>query len=202
MSGSPGDGEVVVIVGKRRFGKSTWLGKYLAPKSRRFVFDPFRKFPAEYLTEQQLIERHENGSLSPQNSPRLSVGSCTLADLDLLAAIAYLNGHAHFIIEECGVTFNPGERLSEPMQEAIFLGGHNWLSLVFVAQRATSIPIALRSQETRIVSFRQSERDDIKRLRDNFGDRAEELRTLEKLECLDVEDNEVSRYKITPDYSV
>lgn len=196
MSGSPGEGEVVIVVGKRRFGKSTWLDKYLRPKPRRFVFDPFRKFPAEYLSEEQLIEKHEAGLFLPSNSPKLSVGSCTLADLDLLAAIAYLNGHAHFIIEECGVTFTPGAPLSEPMQEAIFLGGHNWLSLVFVAQRAVSIPVALRSQETRVVSFRQTEADDVRRLKSNYGERAEELRTLDKLECLDAQDNEISRYKI------
>lgn len=199
MSGSPGEGEVVIIVGKRRFGKSTWLGKYLTGKPRRFIFDPFRKMPAVYMGESELIERHEAGEFQPSSAPSLSIGSCTLADLDLLAAIAYLNGHAHFIIEECGVTFTPGAPLSEPMQEAIFLGGHNWLSLVFVAQRAVSIPIALRSQETRVVSFRQTDPDDLRRLRANFGERVEELKELDKLECLDVENNSVSRYSITPE---
>lgn len=199
MSGSPGEGEVIVITGKRRFGKSSWLGKYLRGKSRRFIFDPFRQMPAQYLGEDELIERHERGDFTRDAAPNLSIGSCILGDLDLLAAIAYLNGHAHLVIEECGVTFTQGAPLSEPMMEAVFLGGHQWLSLVFVAQRAVSIPIALRSQETRVVSFRQTDPDDLRRLRTNFGERTEELPQLDKLECLDVENNVVTRYRITPE---
>lgn len=199
MSGSPGEGEVVIIVGKRRYGKSTWLDKYLRPKKRRFVFDPFRKFPAEYLIADEIIERHENGKFRLENSPSLSIGSHFLPDLDLIVAVSYLNGHSYLVIEECGVAFTKGERISEPLQEAVFLGGHQWLSLVFVAQRAASIPIELRSQATRLISFLQTEKNDVRWLEDYFGDRFEEVKTLEKFECLDAENNFVTRYRITPD---
>lgn len=198
MSGSPGEGEVVIILGKRRYGKSTWLGKYLSNKPRRFAFDPFKRFPAEYLDEQEIIRRHEEGLFLPDKSPTLSIGSHFLPDVDLLASVAYLNGHAYLVVEECGITFTKGERISEPLQEAIFLGGHQWLSLVFVAQRAASIPIELRSQATRLVSFLQTEKQDVKWLEDYLGDRVEEVRTLEKFECLDYENNSVTRYSITP----
>lgn len=200
MSGSAGEGEVVIVLGKRRYGKSTWLDRYLRPKPRRFVFDPFRKFPAEYLTEEQLIARHEEGLFHPQKAPTLSVGSHFVPDVDLISSIAYLNGHAYLILEECGVTFSKGERISEPLQEAIFLGGHQWLSIALVAQRAASIPIELRSQATRVVSFLQTEEHDVKWLRQYFGDRFEELNTLDKLECLDAENNSVSRYRLSPDW--
>lgn len=198
MSGSEGEREVVIILGKTRYGKSTWLGKFLKNKPRRFVFDPFLKSPAEYLTEQEIISRHEKGLFNAANCPYLAVGSHNLGDVDLLASVAFLNGHAYFIIEECGAVFYKGERLSEPLQEAIFLGGHQWLSLVFVAQRAASIPIELRSQATRLVSFLQTERNDVRWLEDYLGDQVEEVRTLERFECLDAENNTVTRYRITP----
>lgn len=198
MAGSPGEREVVIILGKTRYGKSTWLGKFLRDKPRRFIFDPFLKAYAEYLTADQLIERHDAGKFRLENAPSFAIGSHYVGDLDLLSSVAFLNGFCYFIIEECGFAFQKGERISEPLQEAVFLGGHQWLSLVFVAQRAASIPIELRSQATRLISFLQTERNDVRWLEDYLGDRFEEVRTLEKFECLDYENNTVSRYTISP----
>lgn len=201
MSGSIGEAEVIIILGKRRYGKSTWLGKFLRNKPCLFTFDPFMKAPAEYLSEAQLIERHEAGWF--QTTPRFSVGTRNIEDIDLLSSVAFLNGNErtrpYFTIEECGIAFYTGERISEPLQEAIFLGGHNWLSIVLVAQRAASIPIALRSQATRFITFLQTEKKDVEWCRDYLGDRFEELRSLEKLECLDWENDVVTRYFINPE---
>jgi hypothetical protein len=197
--GSPGEREVIIIIGKTRYGKSTWLNKYLANKPRKFTFDPFQKAQAEYLDADTLIERHEKGLL--RNPQPFSIGSRHIPDIDLLASVAFLNGHSYFSIEECGVAFYKGERLSEPLQEAIFLGGHQWLSIVLVAQRAVSIPIELRSQATRFISFLQTEKNDVRWCEDYLGDRFKEVGTLEKFECLDYENNTVSRYKILPLYA-
>lgn len=199
MSGSPGEREVVIILGKTRYGKSTWLGKFLANKPRRFVFDPFMKSPARYMNEAEMIQRHDAGEFKPPNP--VQVGSRNIQDIDLLSSVAFLNGHAYFIIEECGVAFYKGERISEPLQEAIFLGGHQWLSIVLVAQRAASIPIELRSQATRFVTFLQTEKNDVRWCEDYLGDRFEEIRTLEKFECLDCENNSVTRYKLQTNFT-
>lgn len=199
MSGSEGEREVVIILGKTRYGKSTWLGKFLANKPRRFVFDPFMKSPATYMGEVEMIQRHEAGEFANPNPVR--VGSRNIQDIDLLSSVAFLNGHAYFIIEECGVAFYKGERISEPLQEAIFLGGHKWLSIVLVAQRAASIPIELRSQATRFVSFLQTEKNDVRWCEDYLGERFEEVRSLEKFECLDYENNSVTRYRMQTNYT-
>lgn len=205
MSGSAGERDVVIILGKTRFGKSTWLGKYLRSKPCRFTFDPFKKTQAEYLTDAQLIEQHEQGRF--QNPP-YSVGTHNIPDIDLLSSIAFLNGNArtrpYFVIEECGVAFYKGERISEPLQEAIFLGGHNWLSVVLVAQRAASIPIELRSQATRFISFLQTEKNDVRWCEEYLGERFPEVSSLQRFECLDydvAEPDNVSRYFINPEYT-
>lgn len=199
MSGSIGEREVVIILGKSRYGKSTWLGKFLANKPSRFTFDPFRKAAATYYSGDDLIRLHDEGHF--QNPP-YSAGTSAVDDVDLLSSVAFLNGNAktrpYFTIEECAIAFYKGERISDALQEAIFLGGHNWLSIVLVAQRAASIPIELRSQATRFITFLQTEKKDVEWCKDYLGDRFDELRTLPKLECLDWDNGTVTRYSITP----
>lgn len=199
MSGSAGEREVVIILGKSRYGKSTWLGKFLANKPSRFAFDPFRKTAVQYLSDEELIKQHDEGVFQ---KPPYGVGTSVVEDIDLLSSIAFLNGNPatrpYFCIEECAIAFYKGERISDALQEAIFLGGHNWLSIVLVAQRAASIPIELRSQATRFITFLQTEKRDVDWCRDYLGDRFDELRSLAKLECLDWENDSVSRYSITP----
>lgn len=190
------DREVVIILGKTGYGKSTWLRKFAVKFPKLFVFDPFRAMQAEYLTSEQILERHDKGDF--KNRSRFSVGSNILPDLDLLGAVSFLTGNCVFVIEECGVAFHKGERIPDWLSEIIFLGRHQSVSVVLTAQRAASIPIELRSQASRFVSFRQTEKHDVKWCEDYVGDRAQELATLPKFECLDADNEGVSRYAINP----
>jgi hypothetical protein len=195
MSGSLGNREVLIIIGKTRYGKSTWNGKFLEHKNRKFTFDPFRKYIAEYLDSDQIISRFESGVFKQGN---FNIGMYKPDDLPIIGSIAYLTGNCYLTIEECGIAFYKGERIDEWLQEAIFLGGHQSLSIVLVAQRAASIPIELRSQATRFVSFLQTEKNDVRWCEDYLQDRFHELNTLARFECLDAEDNSVSRYFCFP----
>jgi hypothetical protein len=186
--------EVIIILGKRGYGKSTWLQKYGASLPRIFIFDPLKKFPAEYVTGDELITRFEEGKL--KDGP-LKIACHQLIDFDVIGSIAYLSGNNHFIIEECGYCFFKGERIPEWLQELVFLGRHQGVSLIMTAQRAASIPIELRSQASRFISFRQTETSDIKWTGEYIGDRYKELPHLEKLECLDSDGDSVSHYRIT-----
>lgn len=195
------DRDVIIILGKTGYGKSTWLHKYCVGVPRRFCFDPFRKFPAEYLTGEQILERHDSGWF--RNTASYSIGTHYLPDLSLIGSIAYLTGHCAFIIEECGFAFAKGERIDDWLAEAIFLGRHQSLTLIFTAQRAVSIPIELRSQASRFVSFRQTERRDVEWCREYLDDVNEEfgidmLPGLDKLECLDSDGEIVSHYTMKP----
>lgn len=189
--------DVLIILGKTGYGKSTWLTKYSAGLPRIFAFDPFRKFPAEYLNEAQIIERHDSGWF--RDTPNFRIGVSDLPNLDLVGAISFLTGRCAFVVEECGFAFYKGERIPEWLQEAIFLGRHQSLTLIFTAQRATSIPIELRSQASRFISFRQTEKRDIEWCREYLGEEHyEQLPYLEKLECLDSDGENVTRYVINP----
>ena len=188
--------DVIIIIGKTGFGKSTWLNKYARGLPRIFAFDPFRAFPAEYISGEELITRFETGKF--REHPRYSLGTYALSDLELFGSVAYETGNCAFVIEECGVAFYKGERISECMQEWIFLGRHKSLTLIFTAQRATSIPIELRSQASRFVTFRQTEKSDVKWTGEYIGDLVDELPNLDELECIDADKKSVTRYRISP----
>jgi len=191
---SAGVRDVVIITGITGYGKSTWLEQYLKKYKRLIIFDPFRAIPAEYISGDTLIEKHESGELKTADKYRY--GIYTLFDLPLAGAIAYLNGNCAFVIEECGFAFRKGQPIPDWLQEGIFLGRHQFLSMIFTAQRAISIPIELRSQSNRFITFRQTEPEDVKWCREKLGDLIEELPLLPKYTCFDAEDNSVSRYMV------
>ena len=188
--------EVVIILGKTGYGKSTWLANYCARFTRIFVFDPFRKFPADYYTEEQILDLSAAGFFTDGKPFR--VGSSWREDLELLGALSFLSGDCLLVIEECGFIWNKGERIPDWLQEIVFLGRHKNVSLAVTAQRAAYIPIDLRSQAHRLISFWQTEMQDIGWLETYLGERLDEIATLPKFVCLDAEDGKIDKYKVHP----
>ena len=128
--------QVNIILGKTGYGKSTWLSHYCDGYKRIFAFDPFAKFPCEYLTEEQLLNWNPPGDFR--------VGTHRREDLELVGAMAFLHGDCLLVVEECGFVWNKGERIPEWLQEIVFLGRHRNVSLAVTAQRAAYISIELR----------------------------------------------------------
>lgn len=188
--------EVIAVLGKTGHGKSVWTRKFCASKPRLFVFDPLLDFPCEYLDEQKLIERYDDGYFDLGKS--FQVGSGTLADLDLLGALAMLAGNSLLVVEECAIAFDKYSRLEPWIRDLVFLGRHRDCGILVTAQRAASVPIDLRSQLSRLVTFAQSEGDDLSWLKPMLGQDVKDLPLLPPLECIDASNFEKSRYTITP----
>lgn len=188
--------DLAIILGKTGYGKSTWLMNFCKGYKRIFVFDPFAKFPAQYLDDQALCEAHERGDFS--DDKEFCVGSYRLNDLELLGAFSFMHGKCILVIEECGFVFNKGERIPEWLSEIVFLGRHQQTSIAITAQAPVYIPIDLRSQAHRLISFWLTETRDLDWTEQYFGDRVEEILTLPKFECLDADDRIVTRYKVFP----
>lgn len=186
--------EVVIILGKTGFGKSTWLKHYCDRFTRIFAFDPFGKFPANYSGEDFILDTAASGNFEPGHNFR--VGSFNRNDLDLLGALAFMSGDCLLVIEEAGFIWGKGERIPDWLQEIVFLGRHKNVSLAITAQRAAYIPIDLRSQANRLVTYWQTEMNDVGWLENYLGERVNEIPALPKYVCLDAEDNKISRYKI------
>lgn len=186
--------EIVIILGKTGYGKSVWLRQFCSQFPRVFVYDPLKAFEADYLDYETIIRKHDAGDF--KNARAFRIGSGSLEDFSLLGSLAYINKNCVLVGEECAKIFDKGERIEEWLSDIVFLGRHNAVSLVVTAQRAASIPIDLRSQATRLVSFAQTEGDDVNWLKAFLGNRVKELGTLKILECLDATTTEINRYSI------
>jgi hypothetical protein len=192
--------EFVCVVGNQRCGKSVWSKAWSAPKKRLLVVDPVASYPnVDFQTPPEdyipaLAERRLNafryGAYHPEEVP-------------MFAKAAEAAGDCSLVIEECGLLFMKGERLPPFLKTLIFMGGHSHINvdLVFVAQRAVSIPLDVRSQAQRIVSFRQTDPQDVSAICERIGREHEDaLISLPKLHCLDwsAEDGRVRPYRIHP----
>lgn len=192
------DRAFVIVVGNQGCGKTVWTRQFLGGFSRRFLYDPLAMYPGfDYGGLDRLDgERAKHGISDREN---FSIASPFYEDLPVLGSLAYGWGRCTFAIEECGTIFRRGELLPNWARRLIFMGRFPGVNLVLVAQRAASIPIDIRSQANRIVTFRQHEADDLSALRSTFGlEQARKLPSFPDLECLDWQNGEISRYTATP----
>lgn len=190
--------DFIIVVGNQQCGKSVWSKLYCASRPRLLVFDPmasyanvdFVRHPEEWMPE--LVSRRLS---------QFRFGTPWTEELPLFANAAAAAGDCTLVVEECSLCFDRGEKIPEWLQHHVFMGAHIGVDRVFIAQRAASIPIDVRSQASRIVTFRQTEPADVKAACERMGrEYMEELPSLEKLHCLDwrAEDGRVQRYSITP----
>lgn len=163
-------------------------------KKRVFAFDPLQDFNARYLPLDKILKLDDQNAFIAGEKYR--VATTDPDDLEVIAALALLSGDTWLMIEEAGFLFPPGSRAPDWMREGAFIGRHQKLNILITAQRPTSIPVDLRSQASRVICFGQREQRDMQWLGEYFGDRYKEITLLDRLECLDSEENSTSCYKI------
>jgi hypothetical protein len=205
--------EVVIVLGKTGQGKSVWTKHYSKQFNRLFVYDLAREYPVTYYMREQILDMleaeendiHVAGHSIPTDPNRRNdgglgdtfrIGIWKRDDVEFLQSLAFVRGSCTIILEEMSTIYGRGERMDASLSEIVFLGRHRRVSVVATAQRASSIPVDLRSQANRVVSFAQAEQRDMSWLEDYFGDRTYEIPELETLECLDFHNGQVSRYSI------
>lgn len=188
--------DVIAVLGKTGFGKSVWTRKYAASKKRLFVFDPLRDFPCEYMGAESLIDNFDRGYFDERKI--FSVGSGNIDDLELLGALTMLAGNALLIVEECAISFDKYGKIPLWLRDLVFLGRHRDASILVTSQRAASVPIDLRSQVSRLVTFQQSEGDDLSWLKPYLGKNINELPGLPVLTCIDASNMQKNKYSISP----
>lgn len=188
--------DFIVVAGMQGCGKSTWVELYTAAKSRLLCYDPkaahrgvdFSTPPDEYIPQ---ILRGEMQSFR--------YGTHLPEEIELFGSAAYAATRCCFLMEESATLFDKGESLRPWARPLIFMGREPQLDLVLVAQRLVSIPLDIRSQATRIVSFTQVAPADVRALVEMIGDEGNELRALPRYACIDWQLGEgVSRYTVAP----
>lgn len=185
------DPEIIVILGRRGMGKSTWAKRYVQGVPRLCVWDPKRSYKVDYPPDLSAwFDEHEQ-------DPRFQIGGFYDEDQETLGSIAYALQHTCLVLEECAFVFNPREDFPEWARECIYLGRERGVSVVAVAQRPRSVHIALRSQATRVICFNQHEITDVDWIADMFGsDALDQIPHLARLECLDISPEGTKRYTI------
>lgn len=189
--------DTTIVLGVRGKGKSLWSRIKTLSAPRLFVFDP----KAEYENVQwipddyQLVQMFDAGAFAPDKSFRVGVSHPDF--VQTLGSIAYEAGVCTLVLEEFFMLYGRGENLPDWLSEYLFLGRPRRLDAIAVSQRAANIPIALRSQATRLVSFQQTEPEDLDVLRKWIGrENAEQISTLSVGMCVDVSDGQCVCYSI------
>jgi hypothetical protein len=189
--------EIIIVLGKTGHGKSRWTWSYLDGQRRVFGYDPLHDAPdALWMSGEELVSWYDSRVVSDDPRSSFRIFTDDEDSRDTFGHLAFLHGNCIFAVEEASLVFEQGEKISGWAKSIVFVGRHRDVSLLVTAQRAASIPIALRSQATRIVSFAQHEGDDLKWLKGFYGDRIAELPMLPRLECLDSTEGEIKRYSI------
>jgi DNA helicase HerA-like ATPase len=125
------------------------------------------------------------------------IGTDDPDNVQLIANLAYVCGDTTLVIEECAVFFKRGLPLEPWAKRIVFMGRHTRSSLIVLAQRASSVPIDIRSQALRLVTFAQQEKDDVAAICSRIGNKyRDKIRELKVLECLDNEEGHTRCYSI------
>jgi hypothetical protein len=191
--------DFILVVGNQQCGKSVWSKAYAKHQTRLLCFDPLASYVGVDFSS------HPDEWLSPLVNGRLNefrYGVYWKEELPMIAHAAAAAGNCMLLIEECALCFDKGEKIPDWLTQHIFMGSHIGVDRLFVAQRAASVPVDVRSQASRIVTFRQTEPNDVRAICERIGrEYAEELPTLPKLECLDweVEGGTLKRYSVHPE---
>lgn len=186
--------DVICVCGVTGSGKTTWARLFADPVRRLFVYDLAASFRAQYAPVADIARVQSSGDLRNKN---FRLGVYSPYDAEALTACAYMEGDCLLILEEISTLYKIGARdVGGPLQEAILLGRHRRVSILAIAQRITNIPIILRSQASRIISFRQQEPNDVAALREFLGRDALRLPSLPDLHCLDWNKGRVTDYTV------
>lgn|SRR4030042_359981 len=188
--------EIFVVIGQTGMGKTQWTKGFLRTQKRCIVLDPqgeyngFLEFESakpliSYIMDKKIF-RVKCSDL--REFPTLCFGS-TLVPKTLL------------VIEESQRVLAPHNKIPIEFEEVIYRGRHSETSLLLVAQRATTIDIAVRSQFSQLIVFRQSEKHDLNWISDVIGkDLNDIVHGLNQLEYLHITNIGYERKKITKFY--
>lgn len=172
--------EVVIVTGQRGNGKTTWARNYIKGLNRVIVLDKqsFGEFGIPLSpTFPDLVKAVEGKSFF-----RASYAPHTF-EIPVVFDLARVVGPCHLVLEEADQLDDPRSFLE--YDEAISRGRHYGISIVAISLYPTKLPYALRTQATRLISFRQVEPRAIKTLGEIIGDEAERLPFLEKFHYID-----------------
>lgn len=188
--------DFVIVTGLQGYGKTAWTMLYAKSKTRLLLFDPKAEYrgvdfstpPDEWLEDVITGRRAE-----------FRFGTYRAEDVEMIGSAAYAAGRCTLILEECKILFDRGEDVAPWARPLIYMGREPQLNLILCAQRMAAIPVDVRSQANRMISFLQTEIADVRAFEQRTGEQglSDVIRHLEELECVDWQAGQgVRRYRI------
>lgn len=150
--------EVILAVGKRGTGKTTWARKFVQDKTRVLVADAgFAEFPFHETSNfSELCTILSRGFFRVCYTP-LSWEWPHL--LNAAMAAGRDGGPIWLVLEEASRL--PSPRACEEYERLLIQGRHYQVNLLALSTRPAHLPPDYRSQATRVIAFRQHEARDL-----------------------------------------
>lgn len=169
-------------------GKTVWSRGFLRDKRRLIILDTQSEYRGEYFAEaDDMLDFLEKNP----HTFRVRVDRPDYLDVCCRAALAM--GRVWLVVEEVQRVIPPyGQPMPSSFLDVLYRGRHRNVNVLLIAQRASTINIAARSQWTRIISFRQTETTDTKWIEQQAGE-VLALTELERLWYYDVMPDGVTR---------
>jgi hypothetical protein len=147
--------DIVLVYGKTGTGKTRWTRAFLRPLRRVLILDPLGEYDCPRFDELDplidFVARNRVFRVATERSDALNV----------LCALALAAQDCWLVIEEAQRALPPMAPPPSYFTHAVYRGRHARLSMLMVSQRPTTVNIVARSQWTRIVTFNQSEKNDV-----------------------------------------
>lgn len=189
--------EITLVFGKTGMGKTTFVRELLLSIPRAIILDPLGEFDGpEFDDLTEMIDY-----LEANWSKGFTVRTSDVSSLNVLSSIAMQAGDLTLMVEEAQRAIPSLSKLPPMFEDVIYRGRHAGpmqdknVNVLLVAQRPTTIHIAPRSQWSRIVSFNQTEENDVNWMRTASGFDVDEIRRLRVGEYLDIIPGEFSKKK-------
>lgn len=180
--------EIIICVGQTGMGKTVWSKNYIRTQKRVVIIDPQGEYNyQEFDKADDLISYIYKRKI-------FRVKCCDLREFTNLCFGVTLVPNTLLVIEESQRILAPKLKIPQDFEDIIYRGRHTETSLLLIAQRATTIDIAVRSQFSQLVVFRQSEKGDLNWLSDVTGhDLNDEVLNLKVLEYLHITSTGIQR---------
>ena len=170
---------IVTILGKSGSGKSELIRRILRDVDRpTFIIDAlseYRDFGVHFYSSESLFRFVIDGR---PNMTRIYVLNTQHDDESerFFRFVRWLK-NVSVVVDECDM-YAGTHNIDPNLSEIVRYGRHRNISLLCAARRPSEINITIRSQSDSIVSFKQDETSDVKRLAERWGSEAERVRDL------------------------
>ena len=187
--------EIIICVGQTGMGKTVWSKTFLRGQKRTVILDPQSEYNyQEFFNAEEIFNYISSRKI-------FRVKCCDLREFSRLCFAVSLIPKTLLVIEESQRVLAPRLKIPIDFEDIIYRGRHTETSLLLIAQRATTIDIAVRSQFSQLVVFRQTEKHDLDWVSQVSGyDINDSIKSLSMLEYFHITNTGIEKKKLLKFY--